>query len=207
MSRRRWKRRSREWPYRGHRAWHQRTVPPGHTSSHPYRTTWSAANSHLSHTWEQRPITTNTTECHIKLTVGIETMTQSIWKRIMSLIAGHRRRSSVNFKGRHCRPKNMYEKLTKCQNFTWFLPEKLWKYPNFMVFARKMNKFPEFYNIFARKNARILHNNCPKNIYPDFFSGGDVPICPLPAVSYAYFAGCSCFRAINTTLCSKNGSH
>jgi len=28
-------------------------------------------------------------------------------------------------------PKNMYEKLTKCPNFTLFLPEKLAKYPNF----------------------------------------------------------------------------
>jgi len=32
---------------------------------------------------------------------------------------------------RHFCPKNMYEKLTKCPNFTWFLPEKLAKYPNF----------------------------------------------------------------------------
>jgi len=38
----------------------------------------------------------------------------------------HRRRSSVNFRGaRHICTKNMYEKLSKCPNFTWFLPRKL----------------------------------------------------------------------------------
>jgi len=31
------------------------------------------------------------------------------------------------------------------------LPEKLSKYPNFMIFARKIDKIPEFYIIFARK--------------------------------------------------------
>jgi len=30
-------------------------------------------------------------------------------------------------------PKNMYEKLTKCPNFT-LLPEKIAKYPNFYIF-------------------------------------------------------------------------
>jgi len=35
----------------------------------------------------------------------------------------------------------------------------------FMIFARKINKIPEFYTIFARKNVRILHNNWPKNIF------------------------------------------
>ena len=32
-----------------------------------------------------------------------------------------------------------------------------------MTFARKINKIPEFYTIFARKNARILRDNFPKN--------------------------------------------
>jgi len=42
------------------------------------------------------------------------------------------RSSSVNFRGaRHFCPKNMYEKITNCPNFTCFLPEKLSKYPNF----------------------------------------------------------------------------
>ena len=36
----------------------------------------------------------------------------------------HKRRSSVNFGGRHFSRKCMYEKLTKCPNFTWYLPEK-----------------------------------------------------------------------------------
>jgi len=46
-----------------------------------------------------------------------------------------------------------------------------------MIFAGKIDKIPEFYMmIFARKNARILHNNCPKNIFPDFW-GARAP-CP-----------------------------
>jgi len=81
----------------------------------------------------------------------------------------------------------MYEKLTKFPNFTWFLPEKFSKSPNFYyIFTRKINKIPEFYTIVAEKNARILHNNCVKSIFPNFLGGkGGVPP-PLSPVSYAY---------------------
>jgi len=87
-------------------------------------------------------------------------------------------------------PKNMYEKLTKCPNFRWVLPDKLSKYPNFMIFVRKITKFSKF-TWFLPENARILHNNCPENIFPEFRrGGGHVPsaLCapPLPPVSYAY---------------------
>jgi len=48
---------------------------------------------------------------------------------------------------------------------------------------------------FAQKNAWILHNNCPKNIFPDIFfwggegeGGGTCPL-PSPCLSYAYVAG------------------
>jgi len=46
---------------------------------------------------------------------------------------------------------------------------------------------PKFYMIFAR-NARILHNNCQKNIFPIFFfwGGGHVPSCPCFLRGYAY---------------------
>jgi len=33
--------------------------------------------------------------------------------------------------------------------------------------------------IFARKNARILHNTCLKNIFPDIFLGGKARV-PRP---------------------------
>jgi len=54
--------------------------------------------------------------------------------------------SSVNFWGaRHFCPENMYEKLTKCPNFTLLLPEKLAKYPNFYnIFPQKLTKLPNF---------------------------------------------------------------
>jgi len=32
----------------------------------------------------------------------------------------------------------------------------------------KNNKIHEFYMILPEKNVQILHNNCPKNIFPDF---------------------------------------
>jgi len=55
-----------------------------------------------------------------------------------------------------------------------------------MIFARKINKIPEFYMILP-ENDRILHNNCQKHIFPEFFflGGGHVPSLP-PPVSYAY---------------------
>jgi len=34
----------------------------------------------------------------------------------------------------------------------------------YMIHARKISKIPDFYMIFWPKSARILHNNCPKNI-------------------------------------------
>jgi len=54
-----------------------------------------------------------------------------------------------------------------------------------MIFARKSNKIPKFYMIFARKNARILLNNWPKNIFFHFFWEGEVRALP-PPVSYEY---------------------
>jgi len=62
--------------------------------------------------------------------------------------SGHRRRSSVNFRGRET-----------------FLREKcVWK----------INKMAEFYMIFARKMPE-LHNNCPTNILSRFF-GPSAPV-------------------------------
>jgi len=57
--------------------------------------------------------------------------------------------------------KYMHEKLTKCPNFTWYMPEK---------------KF---------KNVRILHDFCQK-IFSRFFLGGRGQLPPCPPVSYAY---------------------
>ena len=61
-------------------------------------------------------------------------------------------------------------KITKILKFLWYLPEKLTHFPNFTW------HLPE--------NARILHDNCPKNIFPDLFWGEGVRV-PCP-VSYAY---------------------
>jgi len=68
--------------------------------------------------------------------------------------------STLRGGARHFCPKNMYEQLTEFPNFTWF----------------------------CSKRARILHNNCPNNIFPIFFFwGGEgrewgetCPLTPLP---------------------------
>jgi len=81
----------------------------------------------------------------------------------------HRRRSSVNFRrARHFCPKNMYEKLSHCPKFTWFLPENFFKIPKFLwYFPKQLTKFLNF-TWFCPKNAQILHNNCTKNIFTEF---------------------------------------
>ena len=65
----------------------------------------------------------------------------------------------------------MYEKLTKCPNFTLFLPEKVAKYPNLWYLPEKLTKFPIF-AWFCPKNARIFHKNWRKIFSPIFFLGG-----------------------------------
>ena len=69
----------------------------------------------------------------------------------------------------------MYQKLTECPNFTWYLAEKLTKFPNFTWFLPG--------------NARISHDNCPKNISRIF--RGERGTCPslLPPISYAHERG------------------
>jgi len=62
----------------------------------------------------------------------------------------------------------MYEKLTKCLNFTRFLPEKLSQYQNFYYICPKNEKISLILRDFCPKNARNLHKNCPKNVFPEF---------------------------------------
>jgi len=59
-------------------------------------------------------------------------------------------------------PENMYEKLTKCSNFTRFLPEKLSKYPILYDFCLKNQQNSRILRDKCPKNARILHDNCQK---------------------------------------------
>jgi len=97
--------------------------------------------------------------------------------------SSRRGRRAENFRGaRHCFPKNMYEKLTNCPNFTWFLSEII-KLPEFLWYLpEKLTKFLNFTwffpMIFAPK-CRILHKNCPENFVPEFFFflGGGEGMC------------------------------
>ena len=66
------------------------------------------------------------------------------------------------------------------------MPEKLAKYPNFIIFARKVNKIPEFYMIFAQKVPELYIIIARKICFPEFFGGGGT--CPLPSPPPVYCA-------------------
>ena len=81
----------------------------------------------------------------------------------------HRRRSSVNFRGaRHFCPKNMYEKLTKCPNFTRFLPENYQNTLIFMIFAGKNEQNPRILHDFARRMPEFYIIIARKIFFPEF---------------------------------------
>jgi len=75
----------------------------------------------------------------------------------------------------------VWKKISKCPNFTWFLLEKLSKYPNFMIIARKIIKLTKFHNF-----TRFLPEKMPeffiiigrKIFFPNL--GGHVPPPPSP---------------------------
>jgi len=69
--------------------------------------------------------------------------------------------NTVNYGGRHFCPKIMYEKLTKCPNFTWYLAKNYQSAGFFMTFSRKLTSIRNFCMIIARKN-----------IFPVFLWGG-----------------------------------
>ena len=72
---------------------------------------------------------------------------------------------------------------------------KISKIPEFlMIFARKNYKIPEFYMIFAR----ILHNNCPKNIFPEVWEHVRT-LMPPPRLI------CLCFGQIGMAATRGNG--
>jgi len=50
----------------------------------------------------------------------------------------------------------------------------------YTIHARKISKILDFFYDFCPKSARILHNNCPKNIFPFFFFGGGGAPSPTP---------------------------
>ena len=77
-------------------------------------------------------------------------------------------------------PEKCVLKSAKFPNFAWFLPEKLSKYQNFYDICPKNLQNSRILHDFARKNARILCNNCPKNIFSRIL-GGHVPPCPPPS--------------------------
>jgi len=79
-----------------------------------------------------------------------------------------------------CR-KIIYEKWTKFPNFTWYLPENLWKSLIFMFYAQKINNNPEYYMIFAWKMPEFYKIIAwPKIFFSEFFfwGGGMYPLCP-----------------------------
>jgi len=75
---------------------------------------------------------------------------------------------------RHFCLKNMYEKLTKCPNFTWFSPKNCQNTRIFMIFTRKINKFPNFTWHLPEKcpNIRPYMTTAQKMFFLTFWGGG-----------------------------------
>ena len=71
--------------------------------------------------------------------------------------------------GRHFCPKTIYEKLTVSEFY--------------VIYTRKINKSSRILHGIRPENAWILHDNCPKNIFPIFLGGGGGGTCPLPSPS------------------------
>jgi len=83
-------------------------------------------------------------------------------------------------------PEKYVLKINKMPEFYVILARKIIKIPDFfLIFTRKINKFPNFTR-FLPENDRILHNDCPKNIFPDFFSSYAYDTC-YPACSSKLF--------------------
>ena len=69
------------------------------------------------------------------------------------------------------------KKITKCPNFTRFLPDKLAKYTNFYNIFPKINKIPEFYMIFDQKMPEFYIIIARKIFPPNFRErGARVPL-------------------------------
>jgi len=86
------------------------------------------------------------------------------------------RGAESTFEGRHFARKYMYEKLTKCPNFTWYLPE----------------------------NTGIYHDICRKNISPEIWGRGTWP--PAPSPSSTSMTGLRAYRThvrVNITQFSE----
>ena len=106
--------------------------------------------------------------------------------RELEMNENHRRKSSVNFRGQDIFARKICEKLTKCPNFTWFMPEKL--IPEFLYLNEKMNKIPNF-RWFLIINQFLIVNQCPnfyiiisRKIFSHFifFLGGEAHVPPCP---------------------------
>jgi len=99
-------------------------------------------------------------------------------------------------------------KISEMLEFYVLLDRKIIQIPEFLWYLPKNYlKIPEFDIIFARKNARILLNNCPKNIFFWFFRGGvcqvssPTPSCMLHAVTCSLKVACFKFyRSVNRPL-------
>ena len=81
-------------------------------------------------------------------------------------------------------PEKYVLKISKMPEFYMILlPEKLSKYPNFYNICPKNLQNSVILHGFCPKNAWILRNNCPKNIFARIL-GACAPL--LPPFSYAY---------------------
>jgi len=100
---------------------------------------------------------------------------------------------------RHFCPKDIDEKLTKCPNFTWFLPEKILNYSNFKWYLPvKLTKFPNFTWFFRKMPELLLVFLCwikiiiiiARKYFPEFCGRVPPPQAPTPMVPKLLPADC-----------------
>jgi len=65
-------------------------------------------------------------------------------------------------------PEKYVLKISKMPEFYVILARKIIKYLTFYYICPKNLQISRILLDFCQKNARILHNNCPKNIFPEF---------------------------------------
>jgi len=88
--------------------------------------------------------------------------------------------SQLWWAGHFCPKIIMYEKFKMPEFYVGLIfAQKIIKVNSRIT--RKINKFPNF-SWYLPINAQILYDNCPKNIFPNFYFGGGSGTCP-PAPS------------------------
>jgi len=108
---------------------------------------------------------------------GARASCQSVYSSWNGL-AGHRRRSSVNCREHKIFAREICIKNQQNARILHVSCRKIIKIPEFLIFAWKFYKIPEFYMVFARKMPEFYLISARKIFFPNFRGGREhVPPC------------------------------